>query len=106
MFDPTPGYFPVDHDSDSSNACEALARIFLTPASSPTGKDSPLSTPPGSPKRAAYGPAPDQSLGDTTVIDPAVLVADPFVPPPPPPYPIMGDVDALKDAIKDAFKDI
>ena len=40
------------------------------------------------------------------LIDPAVPVADPFVPPPPPPYPIMGDVDALKDAIKDAFKDI
>ena len=106
MFDPIPGCFPVDHDSDSSNAGEALARIFLTPASSPTGKDSPLNTPPGSPKKAAYSPAPDPSLCDPTVIDPAVPVVDPFVPPPPPSYPIMGDVDALKDAIKDAFKDI
>ena len=86
MFDPTPGYFPVDYNSDSSDAGEALTRIFLTPASSPTGKDSPLSTPPGSPKRAAYSPAPDPSFGDPTVIDPAVPVADPFVPPPPPPH--------------------
>ena len=107
MFDPTPGYFPVDHNSDSSDVGDALARIFLTPASSPTHKDSPSSTPPGSPKSAAHSPGPEPFLGDPPVIDPAVPVADPFVPPPPPPpYPIMGDVDALKDAIKDAFKDI
>ena len=104
MFDPTPGYFPVDHDSDSSDAGDALTRIFLTPASSPTHKDSPSSTPPGSPKSAAHIPGPDPILGDPPVIDPTVPVADPFIPPPPP-YPIMGDVNALKNAIKDAFKD-
>ena len=82
LFDPTPGYFPVDHDSDSSDAGEALARLFLTPASSPTGKDSPLSTPSGSPKRAAHSPAPDPFRGNPPIVEPAVPVADPFVPPP------------------------
>ena len=106
MFDPTPGHFPVDHDSDSSDAGDALARVFLIPASSPNHKCSPSSTPPGSPKSAVHSPDPDPFLGDPPVIDPAVPAAHPFVPPPPPPYSIMGDVDALKNAMKDVFKDI